>query len=67
MDDNKETNEAADTSRPYMPIAVGFYLLALPFFVAAVLLSETDTVLCINLGAGALMALLGALAHWRAA
>ena len=66
MDDNKEANEAADTSRPYMPIAVGFYLLALPFFVAAVFLSDTDAVLYTNISAGGVMAALGVMLHWRA-
>jgi hypothetical protein len=45
-----------------MPIAVGFYLLALPLFVA-VLLADTAIGRWTNIAVGAVMVLLGLVLH----
>ena len=49
-------------SNPYRPIAVGFYLLALPLFVA-VLLADSAAGRWTNIAVGAVMVFLGFILH----
>lgn len=50
--------------RPYLPIAIGFYLLALPLFIAVFLAKEAAGAVT-NAAAGGTLLALGALVHWR--
>jgi hypothetical protein len=51
--------------RPYFPIAIGFYLLALPLAVAALFLGGAGA--WVNAAAAAMLVVLGALLHRKTA